>query len=157
MSNITGHHVSLLCSGMKPLNCSVEACHWEDTGQTSATTIGVLQDLRLLITYTSFWGGTTTLGRRWLATRPCSCSGSSSRHMSSKTSRDIMGRRTFKTVAICIGITSVFMSCYSLIHTWSVLWAHFNILRRTLHCLASLSTFTVTLSGHIIMVVNLVI
>ena len=100
------NNVFILCSGMKPLNCSVEACLWEGTGHTSATMTGVSQDLRLWIICMSCWGATTTLGLRWLAIRLCSCSKSSSRPMSLKTSKDAMGQRTLKTIAICTGTLS---------------------------------------------------
>lgn len=96
-------YFSLLCSGMKLLNSSAEACRWDVTGQTSVTMTAVSQDLRLLITCMICWGPTTTLDLRWLATRLCSCSGSSSRPMSLKTSKDAMGQRTLKTMAICTG------------------------------------------------------
>lgn len=108
----TTNYVSLLCSGMKPLNFSVEACRWKGIGRTSATMIGALRDLRLLTICMSFWGATTTLGRRWPAIRHYSYLGSSSRLMSSKISKDVMGQKTLKTMAISTGTTFVVMYCW---------------------------------------------
>lgn len=95
-------------SGMKPLSSSVEACHWEGTGQTSATMISVSQDPRRWIIFIGCWSTTTILGLRWLATRLSSCSKSFSRPMLLKTSKDGMGQRTLKTMVTCTGTTRSF-------------------------------------------------
>lgn len=100
---------------MKPLSSSVEACRCDVTGHTSAITIAVSREPRLSITCTIFWGTTTTLDLRWLVTKRCSCSGSSSRPMSLKTSKDATGRRTSKTVAICTGTST---------SSWTVFTCH---------------------------------
>lgn len=98
----------LFYSGMKPLSCSAAACHWRGTGLTSAATTGVSPGPRLWITCTSCWGATTTSGPRWPAIRPCSCSRSSSRPTSSRTSKDATGPRTSRTAAICTGTALLF-------------------------------------------------
>lgn len=106
-------------SGTKPSSSSVEACRWGATGHISDATTGVSPAPRLWTTCTSSWGATTTLGRRWPVTRRCSCSGSSSKPTSSKTSRVATGQRTLKTVDNSTGMFSQLSPISEQIITWN--------------------------------------
>lgn len=112
LSGIADDCTSPICvlshSGTKPSSSSAEPCRWGATGHISDATTGVSPAPRLWTTCTSSWGATTTLGRRWAVTRRCSCSGSSSKPTSSKTSRAATGQRTLKTVDNSTGMFSQF-------------------------------------------------